>query len=110
MINRHIFQGEKNLEPNRIQLQSVISLKEQTIWEKEQVDLSKWIEQEGTCNPDFLHLEDLRAGAPGVESIWNSEGDTVTGDSVLEVLHTFYQELYSKKDTHCEDEMRFLIF
>ncbi len=68
-------------------------------------DRSKWIEQEGICSPDFLHLEDLRAGAPSVGSIKSSEGDIITGDSVLEVLYDFYKELYSKKDTHCEDEI-----
>ncbi len=50
-------------------------------------------------------MEDLKTGAPGVESIQNSKGDIVTGDSVLEVLCDFYQELYSKNDHHCEDEI-----
>ncbi len=57
------------------------------------------MELEGTCKLDFLHFEDLSCQQAAITKILDVSEHIVEGDSVLEVLHDFYAELYKCCDT-----------
>ncbi len=57
---RHIYNGGIGLEKDLDIIQNAICQKENTVWEKDKMDVSAWIELEGKCIPDFLHLEDIK--------------------------------------------------
>ena len=65
-----------------------------------------WVEQEGTCCPEFLHLEDLRTSPIDIKQIRNHKGDIVMDENILEALHNFYQDLYGVNDTCSESQIK----
>ncbi len=99
-INRHIYQGEKDLDGDRLKLQPAIHLKE-----KNQVDLSKWIEQEGTYIALIFFICRTYELVHQVWSLLGIQMGLWSLETVLEVLHDFYQELYSKRQMHTEEEI-----
>ncbi len=93
-VNRHIYMGE-NHEVDRCCLQCTIEQREQTIWEQDKSDVVPWIEREGKCHPNYLHLEDVRTRSCGIDSIKDTNRKILSGEATLEVLREFYAELYS---------------
>ena len=98
MINRRIYYGEQGLEKDLKVTQNAIYARELSIWERDKLDMSSWVEMEGTCKPDFLHL-DLMHQQTAITKILDASRNLVEGDSVREVLHDFYAELYKCCDT-----------
>ena len=104
MINRQIYLGEHDLEQDLYVVQNVIQTKEKTIWEKDKLDVSAWIEREGTCYPNSLHLEDIAKQQTVIDFLLDNTWHLVNGDSVLDVLNDFYTELYRNCDSVDQSE------
>ncbi len=104
LVNKRIFQG-KNLLLDQVSLQNKIRSLENEYTDSNDNDYH-WLEWEGTCCPEFLHLEDLRTGPIDIKQIRNHEGDIVMDDQALEALHNFYQDLYGVKDSCSKSQMK----
>ncbi len=94
MINRRIYHREQGLEQDLKVTQCAVHARELSIWERDKLDVSSWVEMEGTCKLEFLHLEDLTHQQAAINKILDTSGNLMEGDSILEVLHDFYAELY----------------
>ncbi len=58
-----------------------------------------WVAWEGKPYKNFLHLEDIKMFSK-LHSLYDENGGEVKSvDGILQILHEFYSELYSKKDT-----------
>ncbi len=77
--------------------QQKIRILEQNIWSYDSAQFQeKWLFQEGKPNKQFLHLEDLKLSKKEIDGLQLDQGRTVTDtNAILDVIHNFYQELYS---------------
>ncbi len=81
-INTRIYQG-KDLESDQLKLQNKIFQLEQTVWEKDTADSLQWIEHEGKCLPEYLHLEDQQNISTRIDSICKVSGELASEDETI---------------------------
>ncbi len=60
------------------------------MWEQKNEYVVEWIEREGKCQPEYLHLEDIKQKQLGINTMKDKFGTTVYRPDVLRVLKDFY--------------------